>query len=452
MLEREEALEIARRLIDASAADETEVKIESVSDRFARFAEAGPTQSADRVRHQVSVRARLRSDDGWREARAVCDGVGESQLRGTLQKACELAAVTPPDGDLLDLGGPVRVAERRADAATVEHAFEEKARWIREATAACQGEGLVPAGLAETTGTAVALVNSRGREVYASSSRAALALTASGPDLVSGAGFADDIAGRAEEVDAESVVRRAVEKAARGRAPRALEAAPYTVVLEPNAVSALLLFAAYVGFGAQDVAEERSFLCGRLGQRVFPDDLCLDDDAHNEVYPGLPFDAEGTPKERVALIERGVLTGPVTDEEWARKLGCANTGHALPKPNTAGPKPGNLVVHAGRKRLEELVAGVDRGLLVTQFHYTNLIDPKDLLLTGMTRNGTFLIEGGEVGPAVKNLRFTESLVNALGNLREVGAAREVAGALFDGEVVTPALVLDDFRFTSTTDF
>ncbi len=247
-------------------------------------------------------------------------------------------------------------------------------------------------------------------------------------------------------------MRRAVRKADLGREPRHLDAGAYTVVLEPNAVSSLLLFASYVGFGAQDVAEESSFLCGRIGQKVFPESLTLHDDCHNEVYPGRPFDGEGAPRQRTCLVDRGTILGPVTDAAWAKKLGRENTGHAQPMPNTSGPKAFNLVVQPGDSSLEDLLAGVENGLLVTQFHYTNLIDPKDLLLTGMTRNGTFLIRDGEVVEAVKNLRFTESLVNAFKNLSGIGRDRSVAGALFDGEVVTPAMRIEDFRFTSTTDF
>lgn len=452
MLEREQALDLARRLVDASQADETEVVVESVQDRFVRFAETGPTQSADRNRHVVSVRARIVGADGIREAKAVCDGTGEAQTLATLEQAVALARVSPPDPDLLALQGRVEVAERTPDQETIRHSFEEKARWIQAATAGCAAEGLLPAGLAETTGTTTALVNSAGREVSTAHSRAALALTASGPDLVSGAGFADSIHAAASDIDAEDVVRRAVRKAAMGRETQHIDAGEYTVVLEPNAVSSLLLFACYVGFGAQDVAEESSFLCGRIGQRVFPDGLTIDDDCHNGVYPGRPFDGEGSPRKTFRLVDRGTLTGPVTDASWAKKLGRENTGHGLPMPNTSGPKPLNLVVHAGDSSLEELIGGVKRGLLITQFHYTNLIDPKDLLLTGMTRNGTFLIEDGQLGPAVKNLRFTESLVNSFGNISGIGRDRAVAGALFDGELVTPALRIENFRFTSTTDF
>ena len=198
--------------------------------------------------------------------------------------------------------------------------------------------------------------------------------------------------------------------------------------------------------------EESSFLCGRSGEKLFPDSVSLADDANNAVYAGLPFDGEGTPRQRVELISAGTLGGPVTDQNTASKMGVPCTGHSLPQPNTHGPMATNLVLASGSESAESMLAGVERGLLVTQFHYTNLIEPRELTLTGMTRNGTFLVENGAVTGAVKNLRFTQSLVEALANVRAVGDRQEVAGALFDGEVVTPALAIDDFRFTSASDF
>jgi predicted Zn-dependent protease len=217
-------------------------------------------------------------------------------------------------------------------------------------------------------------------------------------------------------------------------------------------VSSLLLFAGYHGFGAQDVHEESSFLCGRVGEKLFPDGLRILDDATNEVYPGIPFDGEGTPRARVTLLEEGALRGPVTDARWAARLGVPDTGHAQPQPSADGPSTANLYVAPGLESLEQLIAGVERGLLVSQLHYTNMIEPRELTLTGMTRNGTFRIENGRLAGAVKNLRFTETLVNTLRRVTGIGRELRVAGALFDGEVVCPALRVERFRFTSTTDF
>ncbi|MCA8978480.1 MAG: TldD/PmbA family protein [Planctomycetes bacterium] len=452
ILSRKQALEIARGLVDTSTADETEVVIESQADRFVRFAATGPTQSADRERHFVSIRVRIDSGEGKREGAATCDGVDTALTAGALERAVELARHAPPNPDLIPLGGPVDVEDRRPDEATLEHGFEPKADWVRTAVEACEREDLLPAGLTQTGGYARAVVNSAGRQVYAAQSRASFALTASTPDLVGGAGFADQIAATVAELDPDEVIRRAVLKADRSRGAEAIDAGEYTVVLEPAAVSAMLLFAGYKGFGCQDVEEQSSFLCGRLGERCLSEGLTIVDDASNDFYPGIPFDYEGSPKVRVDLIDRGLVKGMVTDHAWSRKLGVPNTGHGRMQPSPGGPTTSNLCVAAGDQSLDELIAGVERGLLVTQFHYTNLINPRELTLTGMTRNGTFLIENGKVTRPVKNLRFTMSMTKAWSQITGVGNELHVAGALFDGEVVTPALRIDGFRFTSTTAF
>jgi len=444
-------LELAQEVVDASPAHETEVVWDANCDRFARFAASGPTQSADRVVPRVQVRVRVDRGGGLAEARAVSDTMDPAGALAALERALSFAGHGAVSKDLIPMGGPVEVPSRRGDAALLDGGFDVMAGWIERAISGCESSELLPAGLAQLTHGSRALVNSAGRSVCGSTSRAAFALTASDPSG-GGAGFGDAIGQAADVVNVDRVIERAVSKGVMNRAPEGIEPGRYTVVLEPNAVSSLLLFAGYQGLGAQDVAEEASFLCGRRGERAFSDQVSLIDDAGNDLYPGLSFDWEGTPKQRVELVTDGVLGDPVTDRLWASKQGVANTGHAYPQPNTYGPKPGNLVLAAGEQSMEELIGGVERGLLVTQLHYTNMIDPRDLLLTGMTRNGTFLIENGEITRPVKNLRFTESLVNAMSSVSGVGKDREVAGALFDGEIICPALRIEGFRFTSSTDF
>ncbi|MEM7305776.1 MAG: metallopeptidase TldD-related protein [Planctomycetota bacterium] len=449
LLHPDEASRIGARVLDASRADETEVTINSEVDRFARYADVGPTQSADRERVEVSIRVRFRGDDGWREARASAGATSEREVLAALARATELAGKSPANPDALPLGGPVEVRAHELDEATLAHGFDAKARWIGDAVAQAKSAGLEPSGLARTTALARSIQSSSGRDVYGLHQRAAFSLTATGP---SGSGFGEVISKDAALLDPAAATERAVGKARGAQDPIGVDPGEWTVVLEPNAVSSILLFASYHGFGAREVSEESSFLCGRIGEQVFAPGLTIADDAGNDVYPGLPFDGEGTPREAVTLVDRGRLTGPVTDAVYAKKLGLPCTGHAARQPSGEGPSAINLVVGAGDRSVDELIAGVDRGLLVTQFHYTNMIEPRDLTLTGMTRNGTFLIEGGELKGAVKNLRFTETLVGAMSRVAAVGAEREVAGALFDGEIVSPGLRIDGFRFTSTTDF
>jgi len=476
ILEEKEALAFARRVVEASPAHETEVTIDCVESRFVRFADCGPTQTADRERCEVSVRVRIdapaeprETRDGRgtsrtlqargsraapsarsaREARATAASLDLGEARRAIDRAIAIASNGTPDPALLPLGGPVEVAATRFDVATREHSFAEKAAWVEAALDACERAGFMPAGLADTTVVSRTLCNSAGRAVHGSISRASFSLTAGASDS---SGFAEQIASSVRDIDATAVVRRAVDKATSGGSPRAIDAGEYTVVLEPAAVSALVLFTAYQGFGARAVEEESSFLCGRIGEDVFARSITLVDDARHAAYPGFAFDGEGSPRQRTTLVERGRLRGPVTDRRYAQALSVANTGHALTQPSLEGPKPQNLALVPGDRSLSEMIRDVERGLLVTQLHYVNLIDPRELVLTGMTRNGTFWIENGRVRHAVKNLRFTESLVRALARVREVGRETAVCGALFEGEMIAAPLSIDGFRFTSATDF
>jgi len=460
LLQQDHALDVCRELVEASPADQTEVTLECVEDRFVRYADEGPTQTADRERYDLSVRVRLNAGDGeakgpfagWREARATCGSLDPADTKAALERALTLAEVSEPNADLVPMGGPCVVQETALERPTMDHTFREKAAWVEDARNACEAQQLVPSGLAQTTAVTRTLVNSQGRAVHGARTRAAFSLTASPAAGEGGSGFAEAIHKNVEKLDVAGTIARAVDKAARSRHTEGIEAGEYTVVLEPAAVSSLLLFAGYHGFGAREVHEKSSFLCGRVGERIFPVELELSDHAANDVCPGFLFDGEGSPRERVGLLEDGALQGPVTDERWARKMGLPNTGHGRSQPSPGGPTTSNLCLAAGDKSLEQLIAGVERGLLISQLHYTNMIEPRNLTLTGMTRNGTFLIDRGQVGTAVKNLRFTQSLVEALQRVTGVGGEVDVAGALFDGEVVCPALRIERFQFTSTTDF
>ncbi len=449
LVTREQALELAGRLVRESNAYETEVTFEHGIERFARFAEGGPTQTADRERFELAVRVRFDESGGLREARASVAANTLADGRRALAKALELCSFAPANPELVAMGGEVSVRETLVSPETLAHSFDEKARWIRAALDACRAAELEPAGLIQSTALARAIVNSRGRAVYGQTGRHSFALTATGGG---GAGMAQASGAEPGLVDHERVMRKAVEKALASRAPADIEAGDYCVVLEPLAVSSILLFAAYQGFGAREVDERSSFLCGREGTRPWPKSLSITDEPDNPLMPALAFDGEGTPRRSVVLVDQGRLCGPVTDRHFAKKRAEEPTGHAQAQPSVCGPMPQNMVIAAGERSLEEMIAAVPRGLLISQFHYTNAIDPKELLLTGMTRNGTFLIENGRVVRAVKNLRFTESLLEALAGLTAIGRDGEVAGALFDGEIVTPPLSLARFRFTSATDF
>lgn len=451
LLSSDHALEVCQALVDASPADETEVTLQAEEDRFVRYSPEGPSQNGDRERYELSIRVRLHTEGGWKEARASLGTLGLDDGRAAIKRAMALAGAAAPDPKRLPLGGAVDIPGSAPHRPTQDHSFREKAEWIEAALTSCDQADLEPAGLARTTVFSRSLVNSAGRVAEGALSRAHFSLTATPSDGSGDGGVAEQTHCDVGCIDPSEVIARAVDRGTRGRNPQKIEAQEYTVVLEPLAVSSLMLFLGYAGLGAQELHEECSPLVGRIGERIFPEDLHLQDDAGSLLHPGWRFDGEGTPRSQVDLITAGAFGHPVTDARWARTLGLPDTGHSPAQPSSDGPAPENLVLAAGPDSVEQLIHGVDNGLLISQFHYTNLIEPRDMILTGMTRGGTFRIQAGAVGHSVCNLRFTQSLVEALTRVTGVGNRLEVVGALFDGEIVCPALRIDGFRFTSTTE-
>ncbi|GAG49480.1 unnamed protein product, partial [marine sediment metagenome] len=217
-----------------------------------------------------------------------------------------------------------------------------------------------------------------------------------------------------------------------------LDAGEYTVVLAPEAVGEMLATLAYAGASAKAVAEGSSFMAGHLGEGLMSEAVTISDDALADGALGPTFDWEGMPKRRVELVASGVAKGPVTDSYWAARTDTPDTGHALPAPNSYGPLPLNLMIEPGDSTIDEMIASVERGIYVTRFHYVNIEDPVKALLTGMTRDGTFLIRGGVLADPVRNVRFTQSAVEALDSVRSIASDRVMVDTML-GPALMPAL-------------
>ncbi|HEX9968508.1 MAG TPA: metallopeptidase TldD-related protein, partial [Acidimicrobiales bacterium] len=233
----------------------------------------------------------------------------------------------------------------------------------------------------------------------------------------------------------------AADRARRSAEARDLDPGDYEVVLLPVAAAEVFRFLGNYGFNGRSVTEDTSFL--RVGEQQLDAALTVVDDVTDPRSVGIGFDIEGTPKHPLALVEAGVTVAAVHDRRTARKAGVDSTGHANDLWDS--PVPANLVVTPGTASVDELVAGVERGLVVTELHYSRVLDPKTLVVTGLTRNGTFLVEGGRVVGAAGNLRFTQSFVEALGPGRVKGVGND--GLLVTGDVWTPSLHLARWSFT-----
>jgi predicted Zn-dependent protease len=268
-----------------------------------------------------------------------------------------------------------------------------------------------------------------------------------------GSGYAAWAGIHVDDVDPEALAEEAIAKALRSRDPQDIAPGEYTVLLEPYAVADMIQYLAYVGFGAQALLEKRSFMTDRLGQRVVDERVTIWDDGRDPTGLPMAFDFEGVPKQRVELIKNGVANAVVWDTRTAAQAGGGqrSTGHALPPLNTVGPMPLNQFMAPGDASIEEMLAQVERGLWVTRLHYVRAVHPKETIITGMTRDGTFRIENGKIVAPVKNLRFTQSIVEALNHLRAVGRDTKLLSGWL-GAVRVPALLVDAFHFTGVTEF
>jgi predicted Zn-dependent protease len=263
-----------------------------------------------------------------------------------------------------------------------------------------------------------------------------------------GSGYAEAAAVDVGAIDAAAIGREAAEKARLSANPVSVEPGDWPVVLEEYAVVDLLSMLGYMGFSALAVQEERSFF--EPGRVIGSELITIVDDATDPGSFPMAFDYEGVAKQKVVLVERGVCRNVVWDTQTAARGGRQSTGHGLPAPNSYGPFPLNLVMSAGDTPRDELISGLERGLLVTRFHYTNPVHPKLAIVTGMTRDGTFLVERGKIVGPVRNLRFTQSYLDALAATSAVGRERRtLKGDL--GGVLVPAVRIDGWTFTGATE-
>src|SRR5262249_54545766 len=397
-----------------SPAEQTELVLTADESALTRFANSEIHQNVAETNAEVRARAVV----GKRTGVAVTNRLEPEALARAVQSATQIARLQPDNPDFPGLQEPVPIQSLRPySQATAACRPEQRARAVKAACDLAVEGGLVASGAFSTGAHEIAVANSLGLFAYDASTRAHFATVMMGDDS---SGFAERAATDVAALDVEALAREAVETAARGHAPVALEPGDDPVGLQAYAVEEMLTYLAYIGLGAQAVQEGRSFMNGRFGEQLAAPSVELWDDGHDPRGLPMAFDFEGVPKQRVDFFERGVARGVVYDRETAAREGRDSTGHGLPAPSPHGPMPMHLDPAAGDASPDELVAGIERGIYVTRFWYVNVVHPTETVLTGMTRDGTFLIERGEIGPPIRNLRFTMSVLEALSSVERIG--------------------------------
>jgi predicted Zn-dependent protease len=433
-------------------ATEAEALVMAEDSALTRFANSEIHQNVA----ESNVVVNLRVVVGKRIGVASSGRTDEDGLRRLAENATAIARVTE---ELEDWGGlPAPVAATDGDPAvaaalaagfsdtTANASPEFRAQAARAVIAAADDAAVVAYGSFATGTESIAVANSRGIRAACTRTASQLITVSMGPG--GGTGYAEAAGVDATTIDAAAIGREASGKARATADAVAVDPGDYPVVLEEYAVVDLLDMLGYLGFSALAVQEERSFV--EIGRRVGSDQVTIVDDGYDSAGLPMTFDYEGVAKRRVDLIEAGVCRGIVYDTQTAARDGVTSTGHGLPAPNPWGPFPINMLMAPGTASREELIGGLDRGLLVTRFHYTNPVHPKLAIVTGMTRDGTFLVEGGRIVGPVKNLRYTQSYLEALAGTVAVAAERKTLKG-FLGGVVVPAVRIEGWTFTGGTE-
>jgi len=436
---------IAEQALALSKADQTEVIVWAVDSALTRFANNTIHQNVAEENASVTVRAVV----GKRIGAAGGNDVSKTGLKRLVAKAIEIATCQGETEDFPGLPGRASIVEVLGfSRETAALSPDERAAAATAIIKPSAESGANASGTVSNESSVLTVANSLGA---AASYRATQFEVSAVIEKGSGAGYAAGISIDHRHVDGKRIGAVALEKCLASQDPIAVEPAEYTVVLEPQAVAGLVGYMAYMGFGAQSYSEGRSFISGRLGEKIMHESVSVWDDGLDSAGMPMPFDFEGQPKTRVSIIESGVARNVVYDSYYGAKAGVQSTGHAMPPGFMGGPLPTNLFMAPGKSSIEEMIASTGRGLLVTRFHYVNIADPAKGVLTGLTRDGTFLIENGRVTRPVRNLRFTESMPRAFSAVEALSRERTLEPEML-GAILAPAAKMARFRFTGTTEF
>jgi predicted Zn-dependent protease len=426
-----------------ATAEATRVAITSGQQGNTRFAVNQISTAGDSYNASVVVQ----SSYGKRTGGSSTNRLDDDALRATVQMAERLARLSPEDPEALPLLGPQQYAGAEGwSEATASLEPTERASAVQRIATPARSANLMSTGYLEANAGAAAIANSRGLFAYYRSTSCALTTTVRTPDGT-GSGWAGGAHFDWTRLDPDAFGARAIEKAKLSRSPVAIEPGRYTVILEPTAVGNLVQLIAGA-LSARSADEGRSFFTrqgggNKIGLKVVDDRVTLLSDPLDPEAPAAPFTAEGLPVSRTVWIENGIVRNLTYDRYWAERQSRT--------PSSAG---GTLRMAGGTATTEEMIASTRRGLLVTRFWYIRPVDARTILYTGLTRDGTFLIENGKITRAVKNLRFNESPIFMLNNIEAMGVPVRVSASEAGGPglaIVVPPMKVREFTFTSLSD-
>ena len=435
---------IAERVLKFSNADETEVDIGATTDALTRFANNTIHQNVAEHSMSISIRAVV---DG-RTARASTNKSDDESLRRTAESAVRIARNEPKIPDLLPMIKKQKYQKvSRYYAETAGTTPQDRARAVTKVCKMADKKQQTAAGIFSSGAHQSVLANSRGLFARYEQTRSEFSVTIL---EANSSGWAKSNSPDIRTLDPVALAESASRKALESREPREIPPGHYTAILEPSAVLDLVGFLFY-DFAGTAVLDKRSCLNERIGKKIFGDKITIWDDAYHPLQTGAPFDGEGVARQKVLLVDRGVPKSLVYARSTAKKMKAKPTGHGFSLPNEYGEAPMNLVFAGGEESTDQMVRSTERGILVTRLWYIREVDPYEKILTGMTRDGTFLIENGRLAGGIRNFRFNQSIIEMLANVEVLGPAVRAAGEE-SFEMVVPAMKVRDFHFSEVTKF
>jgi PmbA protein len=460
MLTNNQAADIFARIKKHSTADEVEVLFSGGKSALTRFANNVIHQNVAEENYAVSVRTVF----GGRTARSTTNKLDDESLKRVVESSESLAKVQHPDPDLLPLPDSNRTGARdnsptRHFAETAAITPAQRAETVKKIVSIADKHKLTTAGIVSTAESVEGVFNSRGLTDWHTQTSSEISITMLAPDS---SGWQKANSPNVASLDGAALAEVAARKAVESAKPREIPPGKYTVILEPAAVLDIVGFM-FFDFGGLSVLDQRSFLNNRVETKLFGDNITVWDDVAHPLQSGVPFDGEGIRRQKVQLVENGVIKRLVYARATAEKMKCSEykdkvgpiepTGHGFPLPNEIGEAPMNIVFAASPNpvSIDRMVASTERGILVTRLWYIREVDPYEKILTGMTRDGTFYVEDGKIRYGVRNFRFNQSLIHMLSNVEAMGTPVRASGEeSFD--MVVPPMKIRDFNFTEVTKF
>ncbi len=454
MIGKERLFEIVDQVLKAYESDGIEIYIQTEKSDLTRYANSMIHQNISVEGIKLSVRSRFGKKAGVAETNRI-DPEGIVRV---VRESEKIAKEMVEDPELPDLKQPEEIPELPVKTYYEETANfppSERAEGVKKVIDVLKPLGFNAFGAFATGDVEIVIANSSGLKLYHLATKADLTVTAFGQK--GGTGWAQGSSMRVGDIDPLALAERAACKVELSEDPEEIEPGYYTVIFEPLAFATVVSYMSYMGLSGKMVQEGRSFLKDKLDQKVFDEKLTIIDSPFDQRGYPYPFDMEGVPRKELVFVENGVVKNFAYDRRTAAKAGLKSTGNAA-SPFTSWPMPLNPVVKEGDVSLDEMIASTELGVLVTMLHYVNVVDMMSFTLTGMTRGGTFLIKDGKIAKGLKNLRFTQSMLESLADIEVLGDAAETISSTswyemrrFGGSVV-PAAKVKKFKFTGKTEF